>query len=96
MGMTKELYLEGLERQDIAEELAVEAGILKRCEWHVGFTYQDDWDLERVFRMAAWRFKRGDIPGPFYSQRDLTDAIKAVVDDAPMECPRCEKMRAED
>jgi hypothetical protein len=94
--MSTELYLEGLERQEIAEELAVEARILNRCEWHVGFTYQNGWDLETVYRMAAWRFKRGQIPGPFRSQRELTDAIEAVVVDAPMACPRCEKMRDED
>jgi hypothetical protein len=60
----------------------LQSGILKRCEWHVGFTYQNGWDLK--------------IPGPFHSQRDVTDAIKAVVDDAPLDCPRCEKMRDED
>jgi hypothetical protein len=95
MGIMETLYFEGLERQDIGEELAVDAGILKRCEWHE-FVYQDDWDLERAYRLAAWRFKRGEVPGPFYSQRDVTDAIKAAVEDATLNCPRCEKIRAED
>jgi hypothetical protein len=95
MGITKELMLEEQEREAIAEDLAVEAGILKRCPWHER-VYQEDWDLERVYRMAAWRFKRGEVSGRFYSQRDLTDAIKAVVEDAPLVCLHCEKMRNED
>ena len=91
----KEVILEGQEREAIAEDLAVEAGVLKRCPWHE-LTYQDHWDLEPAYRMAAWRFKRGEVPGPFDSQRDLTDVIKAVVEDAPLCCLRCGKMRNED
>lgn len=49
-----------------------------------------------VYRMAAWRFNPGEVSGPFYSQRDLTDAIQAVVEDAPLLCLHCEKMRNED
>ena len=96
MGITKDAYLRELDQQAVAEELAVEWEILKRCRWHCDFTYQDDWDLERMYRIAAWRFKRGEIPGPFADQRELTDTLKAIVENAPTECPRCEKMRNED
>ena len=93
--MMKDLMLEAEERAAIAEDIAVEAGTLKRCPWHE-LAYQDDWDMDRLYRIAARRFKRGDIPGRFYSQRDLSDALKAVVEDAPLDCPRCEKLRDED
>ena len=46
MGTIKELMLEEQEREAIAEDIAVEAGILKRCPWHER-VYQEDWDLER-------------------------------------------------
>jgi hypothetical protein len=96
MGITKDAYLRELDQQSVAEDLAVEWGILKRCYLHSDFTYQDDWDLDRMYRIAAWKFKRGEISGPFIDQRELTDSLKSVVENAPTECPRCEKMRDED
>jgi hypothetical protein len=96
MGITKDAYLRELDQQAMAEELAVEWGMLKRCRWHSDFTYQEDWDLERMYRMAAWKFKHGQISGPFSDQKELTDSLKTVVENAPTECPRCEKMRNED
>jgi len=96
MSASTDVYLEGLERQDFAEEFAVGAGILRRCEWHVGFYYQDSWDLEPMYRKAAWLFKRGEISSRLFDgQKDLTDTLKAVVEEAPFECPRCEKLRTE-
>ena len=96
MGITKSAYLRELDQQSVAEEPAVEWGILRRCYLHCDFTYQVDWDLRRMYRMAAWKFKQGEISGPFTDQGELTDALKAVVEDAPTTCPRCEKMRDED
>jgi len=49
-----------------------------------------------MYRTAAWKFKQGEIPGLFTDQRELTDSLKAAVEDAPMKCPRCEKLRDED
>ena len=93
--MISEQMLEAQAREAIAEDIAVEAGILKRCPWHE-IAYQDDWDMGRLYRIAGRRFKQEDIPRPFYSQKDLNDALKSVVDDAPLDCPRCEKLRNED
>ena len=89
-------YLRELDQQAVAEDLAVGWGFLKRCHLHCDFTYQDDWDLDRMYRLAAWKFKRGDISGPFADQRELTDSLKTVMEDAPTKCPRCEKWRDED
>jgi hypothetical protein len=91
----KDLIFDVQARVAIAENLAVEAGILRRCPFHE-FTYQESWDLDRAYRIAVRRFKKGDIPGPFSSQEDVTDAIKAVVDNAPLDCPRCQKIREDD
>ena len=93
--MTNKLMVEAQAREAIAEDLAVEAGVLKRCPWHE-FVYQDDWDAEQAYHLAASRFKRGEIHRPFVNQRDIIDAIKAVVEDAPLDCPRCQKIRNED
>jgi hypothetical protein len=90
MRVTKDFYFQQLEQADIAGELAVETGFLNRCEYHPTFVWQNDWDLNPLYRIAAWRFKRGEVGGPFYAQRELTDAFKAVMEDAPIECPRCD------
>jgi len=45
MGVTKDAYLRGLDQQSVAEELAVEWGVLKRCYLRPEFTQQVDWDL---------------------------------------------------
>jgi hypothetical protein len=95
MGMKTDLMLEAEAREAIAEDIAVEAGILKRCPWHE-IAYLDDRDMGRLYKIAAKRFKEGDIPRPFYSQKDIKDALKSVVDDAPLDCPRCEKLRTDD
>ena len=92
--MTNKFIVEAQAREAIAESLAVEAGILKRCPWHE-FVYQDDWDTKQAYRAVASRFKRGETPRPFVDQRDVIDAIKALVEDAPLDCPRCEKLREE-
>jgi hypothetical protein len=97
MSSSADLYLEGLERQDFAEDFAIEAGVLRPCEWHIGFYSQESWDLVPMYRNAAWQFKRGEIPGRlFVSQKDFTDTLKSVVEEAPISCPRCESLRAED
>jgi hypothetical protein len=84
----------GQDDNSVAENLAIEAGILKRCRWHEDFVYQEDWDLEPLYRMAASRFNRGEIRG-FVTLRDLRYEIKSVITAAPSECPRCEHLRAQ-
>ena len=52
--------------------------------------------MDRIYRIAAYKFKRSEISGPFIDQRELTDSLKSIVENAPTGCPRCEKMRDED
>ena len=91
MGMTKDLYFQQLEQADIAEELAVETGFLNRCEYHPTFVWQNDWDLDRLYRIAAWRFNlilprrtRPSAIPEFQTSRKIqfdmarTDAVKAI------------------
>ncbi len=45
-----------------------------------------------MYRKAAAKFKAGEISG-FADQRELTDTLKSVVEDAPVRCSRCEALR---
>jgi len=95
MGMTKELMLEMQARQDIAENIAVEAKVLSRCEWH-RYAYQGDWDYTAAYMLGNRKYSHGELPGTFHSRREMTDAIKDAVDNAPLDCLHCEKLRHED
>jgi hypothetical protein len=48
MGMMKELILERQAQQDIAEDIAVEAKVLNRCEWH-----EQVYENDRITRLPT-------------------------------------------
>jgi hypothetical protein len=92
MGRAKELIFEQIEQADIAEEIAVEAKVLKRCPWH-GNAYQDDFDLTAAYMLGNKKFSRNDLRGVFATRREMTDTIKQIVDSAPWDCLSCEHLR---
>jgi hypothetical protein len=92
MSRAKELIWEQIEQADIAEEIAVEAKVLKRCPWH-GNAYQDDFDLTAAYMLGNRKFSRNELHAVFDSRREMTDTIKDVVDSAPLECLHCEHLR---
>ena len=92
MSGAKELIWDQIEQADIAEEIAVEAKVLKRCPWH-GSAYQDDFDLTAAYMLGNRKFSRNELHGVFDSRREMTDTIKDVVDNAPLECLHCEHLR---
>jgi hypothetical protein len=93
MGITKEARLKGLDRQQVAEQIAVEAKVLIRCEWHE-YAYQEDWDYTPAYALGRRKYSQGDLCGVFHSTKEVIDEIKHVVDHAPDECPRCAHERA--
>jgi len=92
MSRAKELIWEGIEQAYIAEEIAVEAKVLKRCPWH-GNAYQDDFDLTAAYMLGNRKFSRNELHSVFDTRREMTDTIKQIVDDAPLDCPSCEHLR---
>jgi hypothetical protein len=93
MDMTKESRLNSLDRQRMAEEIAVEAKVLIRCGWHE-CPFQDDADYTPAYTLGKRKYSRGGLFGVFRSTKAMMDEIKHVVDHAPMECPRCAHERA--
>jgi hypothetical protein len=77
MSKAKELIFEELGQGEIAEEIAVEAKVLKRCPWH-GDAWQDDWDLTAAYMLGNRKFSRNELRGIFASRREMTDTIKDV------------------
>lgn len=84
---------EEMMRQDaLVEEgaaIAVDAGVLARCEihgavWEVAFIHED------AYKLGNAKFSKGALNNHFTSRRELTDAIKEAIDQSGMDgCPYC-------
>lgn len=79
----------------IAQEIAVEAGVLERCEYHGEVFDAQAGDNTPAYIRGNRLFSSGELNGVFSDRRDMTDTIKAVVEDSAMECGYCVKMRSE-
>jgi hypothetical protein len=75
-----------------AENVAVSAGCLRRCEVHAEILINHFADETRAYKRAYARFSEGDavIGALFASRRELTDAIQAALEHAYVSCPYCE------
>jgi hypothetical protein len=79
----------------VAQEIAVDACVLKRCEYH-GEVYDAlAGDNTPAYMRGNRLFSSGELNGVFSDRREMTDAIKAAIEDSAMECGYCAKMRSE-
>lgn len=95
MGMAKEMMLQMDDMRPVAEEVAIAAGLGERCEFHDMFTsdFPDEELLVEAYKIANARITSGQIGLPsMMSRRDFTDLIKEVVEQAPSECPDCDRV----
>lgn len=96
MGGAKRLMEEQDAKSAAAIDIALEAGVLKQCEFHEGSIYEGGQDIENAYKLGNHRMSRGELEGVFKSRREMTDAIKEVVDEnAAEECYACAKNRDE-
>lgn len=83
-------------RRDAAIRIAIVAKVLHPCENHPDILLDSGEDIQGAYRIGNAKFSAGELSGIFDSRRQMTDAIKAVVSDHPLEdCPICEKMLAD-
>ena len=80
------------ERWDEAIEIAIKGGALQRCKYHEHVVLDVFGDPETTYKIANAKFTSGELQAEFASRRDLTDTIKAVIDDANLECWACAKI----
>ena len=83
------------EQRMAAQEIAVDAGVLKRCQRHSEVYGAPGEDKTPAYIQGTRLFTSGKLNGVFSERRDMTDTIKAVVEDSAMECGYCAKMRSE-
>lgn len=98
MGGNKALIDEMRELRGMAMQVALEAGLLKECEYHPGIYYEGGSELQQAYRFANSQISARKVELPEgVSRKDFTDAIKSVYDDnsLPDECSICEKHMCE-
>jgi hypothetical protein len=78
-------------QRDVAVQIAIEASVLKCCEYH-GVVYDPGGgDKQSAFRLANYKFTHGKV-SVFHDRREMTDTIDEVISDAAMDCWQCEKI----
>jgi len=74
-----------------ATQIAVDAKVLERCPYH-GEVYDPlNGDITPAYKLGNYRYSHGLLEVGFSGSRELTDTIKAVVEDSAMECGYCAK-----
>ncbi|HBT0399322.1 TPA: hypothetical protein MA053_002474 [Klebsiella pneumoniae] len=85
---------------NVATNIAIEAGVLERCEYCEATVFQGDEDIEEAYKLGNTQFSKGKFEGFFESRREMTDAIKDAVesgDHAAECCFHChDKMHGDD
>jgi len=97
MGATKRLMEHYEEQERVAIRIAIEAGVLQRCENHADFVFSGGSDIVGAYKLGQHKFKKDELRGIFDTPVEMTDSIKKVVEEhhANDTCPRCEKMLAD-
>lgn len=86
MSITKRsLELEDEKRAE-AERIAIKAKILKRCS--CGYCIDQFGERKDAYKIASSRFARGELQ-LFATQKEATDMIDEVVNDALSDCAAC-------
>jgi hypothetical protein len=95
MGIAKRAMEEDEDKRQVALNIAIQAGVLKECEFHPGTYIEGDEEIESAYKLANSSYSNGEYRGMFKSRVDLTDAIKDVVSDNAGECYSCEKWKSD-
>jgi len=95
MSMVKRLTEHQEEKCRVAEQIAIEAGVLKRCEYHGELYEFDSMDKTPAYKLGNYKFTKGELKGIFDERREMTDAIQAAIEEAGMGCVGCSEFEKE-
>jgi hypothetical protein len=84
------------EQRRVAISIALQAGVVKRCEVHEDCVFDAGHDVVNAYELGNYKFKAGELGDTFDTPKEMTDSIKAAYEDHPGdECPRCAKLLAD-
>ena len=92
--MIKRLIERSEERARAAMSIAIAGGSVTVCPNHSDVLMDTgERDHSYSYRVGNARFTAGDLDDLFDSPRDMTDAVKAAINEIGLtSCPRCDKM----
>jgi hypothetical protein len=97
MSGAKRMMEEQEQKRSSAISIAIEAGVLGRCEFHDDVVFEGNEDITEAYKLGNTKFTHGELDNVFSDRKDMTDVINEVVKDHPgEECPYCAKIRDED
>lgn len=95
MGPVRKQVAKQAAREASAQQIAEDAGVLKRCEKHPGDIIRTKESIEEAKRLASSHYKDGYYHDLFVSERDFLSTINLVVERAQNEeCPSCKLLAA--
>lgn len=95
MGGTKRLMERHDSQRAIAVGNAIQAKVLKYCKFHDYVYDPDTLDITPAYKLANYKFTRGELKETFDDRTEMAAVIKSVVEDAADECYYCAKHAAE-
>jgi hypothetical protein len=96
MSQAKRLMEHHESQRQAAIDICLAAKVLRACEYHGDILLEGDREEEYAYRVGNKRFTGGELEGTFKTRQEMTDAIKAAIENEPcMSCPRCDKMLAD-
>ena len=94
MGHAKHEMMEEEDKQAMAINIAVRAGVLEYCERHSNH-YNPGNDPTPAYKLGNSLIKNGQVV-IFHDSRDMTDHVKEVVESAVDQCYPCASLRDDD
>ena len=75
-------------KRQVAESIALETGLLERCESCEDITHDGLTDPTDTYKLANYLITKGDERVAIFNgdRRELTDTIQAILDDYGPEC----------
>jgi hypothetical protein len=94
MGATKRLMEKREEQYHVSVGIALQAKVLQACEFHADIIFDGSNEIEDAYKLANYKFSKGEMTGVFESRTEMTDSIKHAVQDnnGPESCWACAKM----
>lgn len=84
------------QKAEIAKEIAVQARVLKKCEFHEHITFIGTEDVTKAYMLANNQYTNGEHIKLFKTRVELTDKIKEVVgSEFEDKCVRCAQIAEE-
>lgn len=94
MGSSKRELGRQEDNHHAAQDIACQAGVLKECDFHSDMYTDTGESREEAYRLGNTLYTKEDaLTSSFTDRREMTDTIKAVCDEAPEDCPMCEKWK---